>query len=284
MAIFSTPNDSTEVEKGNMDLGKNSTYESKYNPTRLFGIDRKTKRHEIGITGNLPFHGYDVWNHYEVSWLTPNGLPRVAIAQIVVPCDSPNVIESKSLKLYFNTLNSTSFEDAKEVESITSRDLSVCAAAPVLVKLDALDNHANLMPGIPTGTSIDDQDIFIDHYHVDRNLLRTCDEQISETLHSNLLKSNCLVTGQPDWGTVCVSYDGPRIDRASLLKYIVSFRDHEEFHEQCVERIFKDIWDQCTPSRLTVGARYTRRGGIDINPVRSSEPLSEILNVRLVRQ
>ncbi|MGV2291757.1 NADPH-dependent 7-cyano-7-deazaguanine reductase QueF [Trinickia sp. YCB016] len=267
-----------------MELGKKSNYESKYNPAKLFGIDRKTKRHEIGITGNLPFHGYDVWNHYEVSWLTPKGLPRVAIAHIVVPCDSPNVIESKSLKLYFNTLNNTSFANAEEVESITSRDLSACAAAPVLVKLDALDNHASLMPGIPAGTSIDGQDILIDHYHVDRHLLRTCDESISETLHSNLLKSNCLVTGQPDWGTLCISYDGRRIDRASLLKYIVSFRDHEEFHEQCVERIFKDIWDQCAPSRLTVGARYTRRGGIDINPVRSSEPLPEILNVRLVRQ
>jgi 7-cyano-7-deazaguanine reductase len=267
-----------------MELGKQSTYESKYNPAKLFGIDRKIKRHEIGITGDLPFHGYDVWNHYEVSWLTPKGLPRVAIAQIVVPCDSVNVIESKSLKLYFNTLNNTPFEDTKELESVTSRDLSACAGAPVLVKLHALDNHASLMPGIPPGVSIDNQDISIDHYQVDRQLLRTCGESISETLHSNLLKSNCLVTGQPDWGTLWVSYNGSRIDPTSLLQYIVSFRNHEEFHEQCVERIFKDVWDRCAPTRLTVGARYTRRGGVDINPIRSSEPLSEIMNARLVRQ
>ncbi|WP_206997068.1 NADPH-dependent 7-cyano-7-deazaguanine reductase QueF [Trinickia mobilis] len=267
-----------------MELGKQSTYQSKYNPAKLFGIDRKAKRREIGITGDLPFHGFDVWNHYEVSWLTPKGLPRVALAQIVVPCDSANVIESKSLKLYFNTLNNTSFDDANEVENVTSRDLSICAAAPVSVSLHTLDNPISAMFGLPHGTSIDNQEIPIDHYQVDRQLLRTCDERINETLHSNLLKSNCLVTGQPDWGTVSISYDGHRIDPASLLKYIVSFRNHEEFHEQCVERIFKDIWDQCAPSRLTVGARYTRRGGIDINPIRSSEPIPEILNTRLVRQ
>jgi 7-cyano-7-deazaguanine reductase len=267
-----------------MELGKQSTYESKYNPAKLFGIERHTKRREIGITGDLPFQGYDVWNHYEVSWLTPKGLPRVAIAQIVVPCDSANVIESKSMKLYFNTLNNSAFENADEVESVTSRDLSACAAAPVSVRLHTLENHAILIPAPPPGTSIDDQDIVIDRYHVDRQLLNTCDESVSETLYSNLLKSNCLVTGQPDWGTLWVSYEGHRIDRASLLKYVVSFRDHEEFHEQCVERIFKDVWDQCAPARLIVGARYTRRGGIDINPVRSSEPLSEIVNTRLVRQ
>ncbi|RKP46053.1 NADPH-dependent 7-cyano-7-deazaguanine reductase QueF [Trinickia fusca] len=267
-----------------MELGKQSKYESTYNPDKLFAIPRTIKREEIGITGELPFFGVDVWNHYEVSWLTPRGVPRVAIATIVVPCTSANVIESKSMKLYFNTFNNTSFGTQAEVERIAARDLSHCAGAPVSVTLEPLEGAAAQQIGAPAGSSIDEQDIAIDKFSVDRQLLATHDEHVSETLYSNLLKSNCLVTGQPDWGTVSITYEGRRIDRAALLKYVVSFRNHEEFHEQCVERIFKDIQDQCAPTRLTVAARYTRRGGIDINPVRSSEPLHDAPNQRLIRQ
>lgn len=267
-----------------MELGKQSKYESTYNPEKLFAIPRAIKRAEIGIELPLPFHGVDVWNHYEVSWLTPRGLPRVAIATIVVPCDSANVIESKSMKLYFNTFNNSRFADQAEVERTAASDLSRCAGAPVSVALDALEHASALSIGMPEGASIDDQDIAIDAFSVDRSLLTAHDELVHETLYSNLLKSNCLVTGQPDWGTVSIAYEGRRIDRASLLQYVVSFRDHEEFHEQCVERIFTDIRDRCAPARLTVSARYTRRGGLDINPIRSSEPLPAVPNMRLVRQ
>lgn len=267
-----------------MELGKQSKYESTYNPDKLFGIPRAIKRAEIGITGALPFFGVDVWNHYEVSWLTQRGVPRVAIATIIVPCTSPNVIESKSMKLYFNTFNNTRFESQAEVERIAALDLSRCAGAPVSVTLEPLERASALRIDMPEGISIDEQDVTIDHFTVDPRVLATHDERVSETLYSNLLKSNCLVTGQPDWGTVCIAYEGPRIDRAALLKYVVSFRDHEEFHEQCVERIFKDIQDRCRPSQLTVSARYTRRGGIDINPIRGSEPAQHVSNSRLIRQ
>ncbi|KVO62160.1 NADPH-dependent 7-cyano-7-deazaguanine reductase QueF [Burkholderia stagnalis] len=274
----------TISNQGAMELGKQSKYESIYNPEKLYAIPRTIKREEIGITGALPFFGVDVWNHYELSWLTPRGVPRVAIATIVVPCASANVIESKSMKLYFNTFNNTTFADHAEVERIAARDLSHCAGAPVSVTLEPLERAAALRIGAPAGTSIDDEDIDIGTFSVDRQLLATHDEQVSETLYSNLLKSNCLVTGQPDWGTVEIAYEGRRIDRAALLRYVVSFRNHEEFHEQCVERIFKDIQDQCAPTRLTVAARYTRRGGLDINPVRSSAPVHDAPNTRLVRQ
>ncbi|KVD57948.1 NADPH-dependent 7-cyano-7-deazaguanine reductase [Burkholderia ubonensis] len=270
--------------QGALELGKQSKYESIYNPEKLYAIPRTIKREEIGITDMLPFFGVDVWNHYEVSWLTPRGVPRVAIATIVVPCTSPNVIESKSMKLYFNTFNNTSFESREEVERIAANDLSRCAGAPVSVTLESLEYAAALQIGTPVGTSIDEQDIDIAQFSVDRQLLATHDEHVSETLYSNLLKSNCLVTGQPDWGTVSIEYEGRRIDRDALLRYVVSFRNHEEFHEQCVERIFKDIQDQCAPARLTVSARYTRRGGLDINPVRSSAPVQDVPNTRLIRQ
>jgi 7-cyano-7-deazaguanine reductase len=267
-----------------MELGKPSQYDSTYDPDKLFAIPRAIKRAEIGISSPLPFFGLDIWNHYEVSWLTPRGVPRVAIATIAVPCTSVNVIESKSMKLYFNSLNNTRFADQAELERTVAADLSRCAGAAVTVTLQPLTASASLQVGQPTGTSLDEQDVTIDTFDVDHRLLATQDELVSETLYSNLLKSNCLVTGQPDWGTVSIAYEGRRIDRSALLKYIVSFRNHEEFHEQCVERIFRDILDRCAPTHLTVMARYTRRGGIDINPIRSSEPLPSAPNTRLVRQ
>lgn len=267
-----------------MELCKPSKYDPIYNPERLVSIQRAIKRKEIGITDRLPFFGIDVWNHYEISWLTPRGVPRVAVATIIVPASSKNVIESKSMKAYFNSFNNTVFPDRIEIERVAMRDLSYCAGAPVTVIVEPLERALAKQIAAPAGTSVDDQDIAIDQFNVDRPLLSTRSERVSETLYSNLLKSNCLVTGEPDWGTVFISYEGRRIDRAALLRYVVSFRHHELYREQCVERIFMDIRDQCKPARLIVSARYTRRGGIDINPVRSSEPLRDVPNTRLVRQ
>ncbi|WJF90987.1 NADPH-dependent 7-cyano-7-deazaguanine reductase QueF [Paraburkholderia bonniea] len=267
-----------------MELGKKSTYESLYNPDRLFAIPREIKRNELGITAALPFSGFDIWNHYEVSWLNQKGLPQVAMAELHIPCDSPNLIESKSMKLYFNTLNNTRYDSLAAVQETIAADLSECAGAPVLVKLDRVDGAE--VPGMKalSGESLDHQDIEINTFEVTSATLQTVGGRVAETVYSNLLKSNCLVTGQPDWGTVSVSYEGEKICREGLLRYIVSFRNHEEFHEQCVERIFLDISRRCAPDRLTVSARYTRRGGIDINPIRSSEPIAVVLNERLVRQ
>ena len=266
-----------------MELGKKSTYDSHYNPDRLFAIQRAPNRHDLGIKDSLPFLGYDIWNHYEVSWLNLRGKPQVATAQIVYSCESQNIIESKSLKLYFNSLNNSRYENSKSVEEIVTRDLSSCLKSPVSVSIQLLTQDLSQTLSCLTAISIDDLDIEIDNFEIDTTTLKIGDNVITETLCSNLLKSNCLVTGQPDWGSLWVCYTGRQILHDSLLRYIVSFRNHNEFHEHCVERIFMDISRNCGPSELTVGARYTRRGGIDINPVRSTQT-TPILNHRLIRQ
>ncbi|MCB1899987.1 NADPH-dependent 7-cyano-7-deazaguanine reductase QueF [Cognatazoarcus halotolerans] len=252
-------------------LGKPSGYCSEYAPALLFPIDRAPKRAELGIHGALPFVGEDLWNAYELSWLNPRGKPVVAMATFRVPATSPRLIESKSLKLYLNSFNGTCFDDAAVVRETIGRDLSAASGAAVEVELHTLDTRPTRELDYAVGELIDTLDIEIDDYLPRPGLLRvdtTC-EPVSETLVSQLLKSNCLVTGQPDWGTVVIRYSGQPIDRASLLRYIVSFRDHNEFHEQCVERIFTDLRRYCAPQRLAVWARYTRRGGLDINPFRA---------------
>lgn len=266
-------------------LGKKSEYRAHYAPELLFPIPRKIKRDEIGIDeANLPFYGVDIWNHYEVSWLNPKGKPEVAIATIVVPVASPNIIESKSMKLYFNSFNNDKFASSKEVADIMSRDLTLATGAPVNVNL------YNLQSGLfnihtPDGILIDTLDIEIDEYTVNPSILKYSNDQlITEKLYSNLLKSNCLVTNQPDWATVIIEYTGKVIDHASLLKYIISFRNHNEFHEQCVERIFNDIMKHCVVNELTVSARFTRRGGVDINPLRTTKAEFATDNLRLIRQ
>lgn len=266
-----------------MELGKPSHYDSAYNPSRLYAIPRASNRKDLGLSGALPFFGYDLWNHYEVSWLDPRGKPQVATAEIMYSCTSENIVESKSLKLYFNSLNNSRYADARQLEAIVSDDLSRCILAPVTVSIRPLvhGTHQTLSP--LNAISIDSADITVDDFKIDPTLLKTEEGSVAETLCSDLLKSNCLVTGQPDWGSVWISYTGPRICRTSLLRYIVSFRTHNEFHEHCVERIFMDIKRHCAPLDLTVGARYTRRGGIDINPVRSTQPPA-IVNQRLLRQ
>ncbi|MGB4985095.1 MAG: NADPH-dependent 7-cyano-7-deazaguanine reductase QueF [Erysipelotrichaceae bacterium] len=272
----------------NTELGKKSEYDAYYNPGRLYPISRVGKREEIGIDDKqLPFYGYDCWNHYEVSWLNQKGKPMVAIAELYYDCRSPCIIESKSLKLYFNSFNNSRFNSASDVETIIKKDLQERVGSEVLITITPLNQlNSHNMERHFTGESLDDLDIDCDSYTVDPNLLFvTGDAIVSELLHSDLLKSNCLVTNQPDWGSVQISYTGKKINRKGLLKYIISFRNHNEFHEQCIERIFMDIMTFCKPSDLTVYGRYTRRGGLDINPVRSTTQLMRAKdNLRLVRQ
>lgn len=264
-------------------LGKQSAYIDQYTPDLLFPIARKAKRDEIGVPTPLPFYGYDLWNAFEISWLNAKGKPIVATAEIIVPAASEFLIESKSLKLYFNSFNQTRFDTEKAVLSHIVEDLSQATHSSVSVKLFSINNHSEKFDTL-NGACLDNLDITINQYQPDPTLLLTENKIISETVHSHLLKSNCLVTGQPDWGSVEITYTGHQINHAGLLKYLVSFRNHNEFHEQCVERIFMDITRQCRPSELTVYARYTRRGGLDINPFRSKNPDFQAKNPRLVRQ
>ena len=257
-------------------LGKPTAYRETYAPELLFPIERQLKRDELGITASdLPFAGEDLWNAYEISWLDPRGKPVVALGEFRVPADSPRLIESKSLKLYLNSLNQSAFTDLPSVQATIAADLSVAAGSPVAVRLQSLSDAPERRFARPAGILLDTLEIDIDRYQPAPELLCAADGgEVEETLYSHLLKSNCLVTGQPDWGMVVVRYAGPAIDRAALLRYIVSFRQHNEFHEQCVERIFTDIRRQCRPRRLAVWARYTRRGGLDINPFRTDiDPL-----------
>ncbi len=252
-------------------LGKTVDYADHYDASRLFPIARAAKRSELGITAPLPFSGVDIWNAWELSWLDPRGKPNVAIAEIRVPADSPCIIESKSFKLYLNGFNQERLDSREALRVRIEADLSQAAGAAVSVRLKSLDEAAAEPMAEPPGFCIDALDIDIDCYGPPRpDFLRAGGDAIDERLVSRLLKSNCPVTGQPDWATVEISYRGPRIDRAGLLRYLVSFRRHDDFHEQCVERIFVDLMRRCAPEHLTVQARYTRRGGLDINPWRST--------------
>jgi 7-cyano-7-deazaguanine reductase len=266
-------------------LGKKVSYVQHYSPELLFPITRQGKRDEIGIGKALPFYGADIWNTYELSWLNKKGKPIVGLAQIVVPCESPNIIESKSLKLYFNSLNQTQFADTAQLAATLTKDLSSSAGKEVSVQIWEMEAFPDTTITKLKSTCLDCLDISCDTYETDPGFLKNeSHEIVEESLHSNLLRSNCLVTGQPDWGTVEISYRGKKIDHNGLLRYIVSFRHHIEFHEQCVERIFMDIMRQCRPQSLSIVARYTRRGGIDINPYRSTDPTFKPINLRLCRQ
>ena len=267
-------------------LGKSSEYIATYTPSLLFPIPRAAKWAELGLTAEtLPYRGVDFWNCFELSWLLPSGKPVVAIGEFSIPADSPNIIESKSFKLYLNSLNQTPFASIAELQACLEMDLSAAAGKPVGVRVRRLDEvQADGVATLP-GVCVDDLDISVSQYaHPQPELLR-CDpgRQVEESVHSHLLKSNCPVTSQPDWGSVVVEYRGSALDHASLLEYIVSFRQHSDFHEQCVERIFLDLQRLLKPETLTVYARYVRRGGLDINPYRSTEDVA-FQNVRLARQ
>ena len=276
----------------NSPLGKAASYADQYDASLLFPIPRAGKRAEIGISGALPFLGADLWTAFELSWLNLRGKPQVALAHITVPCESPNIIESKSFKLYLNSFNNTRFTDAAEVQARLRADLSEAAwrgaaqASSVGVKLLLPELFDREPVHELDGLSLDRLDVECTQYTPAPELLTATfgEQPVTEVLTSNLLKSNCLVTGQPDWASVRISYSGPQIDQEGLLQYLVSFRNHNEFHEQCVERIFVDIWARCKPLKLTVYARYTRRGGLDINPFRTSHPQGLPANVRTARQ
>ena len=273
-------------------LGKPTPYADQYDAGLLFALPRGPKRTELGIAGALPFLGADLWTAFELSWLNPRGKPQVALAHVTVPCETPNIVESKSFKLYLNSFSNSRFADASEVQARIRADISEAvwrgSATPATVGVRLLLPDAFDAEPVHEldGLNLDRLDVECTQYTPAPELLRAAfDEQpVTEVLRSDLLKSNCLVTGQPDWGSVRIAYSGPQIEQAGLLQYLVSFRNHNEFHEQCVERIFMDLWRRCRPVKLTVYARYTRRGGLDINPWRTSHPQSPPRNVRTARQ
>ncbi|MDQ6576515.1 NADPH-dependent 7-cyano-7-deazaguanine reductase QueF [Haemophilus parahaemolyticus] len=267
-------------------LGQNTEYKSQYDASLLQPVPRRLNREGLGIVEQQPFNqGADVWTCYELSWLNSNGLPQVAIADVEIDFKSENLIESKSFKLYLNSFNQTKFASIEEVEQTITRDLRKCASGQVSVKIHKLADYTNQPIVNFSGECIDEQEIQIESYIFSNQHLENVaeDEIVEETLVSHLLKSNCLITSQPDWGSVQIHYVGKRLNREKLLRYLVSFREHNEFHEQCVERIFTDLIQFAKPEKLTVYARYTRRGGLDINPFRSNFE-SIPVNLRMARQ
>lgn len=267
-------------------LGQNTEYKSQYDASLLQPVPRRLNREGLGIVEQQPFNqGADVWTCYELSWLNPHGLPQVAIADVEIDFKSENLIESKSFKLYLNSFNQTKFASIEEVEQTLTRDLSQCASGQVSVKIHKLADYTNQPIVNFSGECIDEQEIQIESYIFSNQHLENVaeDEIVEETLVSHLLKSNCLITSQPDWGSMQIHYVGKRLNREKLLRYLVSFREHNEFHEQCVERIFTDLMQFAKPEKLTVYARYTRRGGLDINPFRSNFERVPV-NLRMARQ
>jgi len=274
-------------------LGQRSAYADQYDAALLFPLPRAAKRAELGLAaGATPFFGADLWTAYELSWLNPRGKPQVAIAHVTVPCETPCIVESKSFKLYLNSFNNTRFASLEEVRARIRADVSAAVwrgapqAGSVGVRLIAPELFDQQPIHELDGLLLDRLDVECTHYTPAPGLLSAQhgEAPVSEVLVSHLLKSNCLVTGQPDWGSVQIGYSGAQIDQAGLLQYLVSFRNHNEFHEQCVERIFMDLWTRCRPIKLSVYARYTRRGGLDINPFRTSHPQALPANVRTARQ
>jgi 7-cyano-7-deazaguanine reductase len=258
----------------NSQLGKDTTYVDHYDPSLLFPIARSENRSTLGIEEEaLPFSGEDVWTSFEVSWLELSGKPRVAIGVFRIPCNSPNIIESKSFKLYLNSFNQERYKDADSVLQVMEKDLSAAAGATVNVELRSLSDIKPVE--LPAGQCIDSAPAENFVYEPSADLLELDAglgaDPVEETLYSDLLRSNCPVTGQPDWGTVVIRYRGPKINQSSLLRYVVSFRTCQDFHEHCAEHIFTDLMAKCGCEALSVMARYTRRGGLDINPYRVSE-------------
>ena len=262
-------------------LGQSTGYVCEYDPDQLFAISRTNSWQGRGYA-EAPFLGCDIWNAYELSWLNPKGLPQVAMAECRVPCTSPFIVESKSFKLYLNSFNLSRFASVDAVRQHMIEDLNKVAGAGVTVAIQSLDAQARIEE--LKGDCLDQLDVEIEHYQPAPQLLQTREgNTVDRQLYSHLLKSNCPVTGQPDWASVQINYRGVPIDKEGLLKYLVSYREHGDFHEQCVEQIFLDILDHCKPEQLSVYARYIRRGGLDINPFRSTEE-SPPHNKRLVRQ
>ncbi len=273
---------SQEIHIQQSGLGQATEYVCHYDPQQLFPIPRANKWQETATV--CPYIGVDIWNAYEVSWLNSKGLPQVAVAEFRVPALSPNIIESKSFKLYLNSFNLSRFDSREDIVRLMQQDLSASAGAEVSVSLRPVGEEA-VFAGF-SGECIDQQDIEVQNYTPTPELLSAdTSNKVSEKLVSHLLKSNCPVTGQPDWASVEITYEGSKMNRAGLLAYLVSYREHGDFHEQCVEQIFTDLLHFCKPEKLSVYARYVRRGGLDINPYRATANMTERpVNVRLLRQ
>jgi 7-cyano-7-deazaguanine reductase len=267
-------------------LGKPAPYADQYDASLLFPISRADQRAKLGLIDAPPFFGADMWTVYELSWLNLRGKPQVALAHITVPCESPCIVESKSFKLYLNSFTNSRFADARDVRERIRADISAATGSGIGIKTIGPELFDREPIHELDGLNLDRLDVECLHYTPAPELLfAEFDEPpVTETLTSNLLKSNCLVTGQPDWGSVQIAYSGPQINQEGLLQYLVSFRNHNEFHEHCVERIFIDVWTRCKPIKLSVYARYTRRGGLDINPFRTSYPQALPPNIRMARQ
>ena len=273
MSTDNSPQKITITAPDDLSLGKQVDYEFEYNPGLLQGVPRSLSRDTLDLANSsLPFDGIDTWTGYELSWLNSKGKPNVAILECHVPITSENLIESKSFKLYLNSFNQTKFASAEDVRQVLQADLSACAGETVEVKLILPEQFTSLQFKEFEGTLLDNLDVEIEQYSPNTQFLALAKSgaEVKETLISHLLKSNCLITSQPDWASIQIRYEGKAIEHEGLLKYLISFRQHNEFHEQCVERIYNDIMQHCQPDKLTVCARYTRRGGLDINPFRSN--------------
>lgn len=275
MPVDATNSPNCSLNESDAPLGKVVDYPSTYAPQLLFAISRDDGRAELdfesGALNVLPFAGEDLWTAYEISGCDMKGKPWVAVGEFSLPCESPSIIESKSLKLYLNSLNQHRFDSLQKARQIIADDLSRVAGATVAVELYTIDDYARKGLTVFSGQCLDELDVDCAVYQPDADLLGcsgAADERVDETLYSHLMKSNCPVTGQPDWATIYVCYSGRPICNTSLLRYLVSYREHQGFHEHCVERVFLDILKHCQPSSLVVSARYTRRGGLDINPTR----------------
>lgn len=264
-------------------LGQTTVYVENYAPDLLFPVKRELARIKTGIVEPLIFTGIDTWNAFELSWLNSSGKPEIALAELTFPCSSAYLIESKSLKLYFNSFNQTRFDSFETVAAVIESDLTKAVQEKIAVKLYKHDYFENVELKNLTGICLDAQDITADVYEVEPNFLQASSEKAEEALYTNLFKSNCLATGQPDWGSVWIHYSGNKIDHAGLLKYFISFRRHSGFAEHCTEQIFYDLMQKCAPEKLSVYVRYTRRGGLDINPFRSNFEKSPP-NIRQIRQ
>lgn len=269
-------------------LGKHTEYVFEYDKSLIFPISRTQNRAKLAmpsqkVNGELPFYGFDIWTGYEVSWLNLKGKPQVAIVEFIIPAESTHIVESKSFKLYLNSFNQTRLSTQDELQQRLQDDLSEGFGAPIEVRIFSVMDYPIVQQDL--GKGIDELDIEVSDYSPNAQLLAVDDTHVAETLHSHLLKSNCPVTGQPDWASVVITYEGPKLNQAALLQYIVSYRNHDDFHEHCVEQIFCDLLSLGAFKQLTVTARYTRRGGLDINPTRSLSPIHASQTVgRLARQ
>ncbi len=279
------PTRKNELKDRTLPLGRPVDYSDKYAPELLCPIPRADSRARLALSDDPPFHGSDIWNAWELTWLETTGRPSVATAEIIVPADSPNIIESKSLKLYLNSFAMSTFSSSSEVARTVAQDLSACTGKQTTVFVSPVQDTEARRVSRLAGYCLDSLPVTCSKWDVDASLLQADENTIVvEDLHTHLLRSLCPVTSQPDIGSLQVGYRGPKIDPASLLRYVVSYRQHSDFHEACVERMFIDILSRCEPETLSIQARYQRRGGLDINPFRSNDANDAPLNLRLWRQ